>query len=69
MTEPRRSPPRGLLHNTSTRSYYPLWEATRNGIPVGSSGVSGSTTPIGGATVPPNAPVVPPPTEPGASDS
>jgi len=34
------------------------------GTPVGSSGVSGSTTPIGGAIVPPGAPVVPPPTEP-----
>jgi hypothetical protein len=39
------------------------------GTPVGSGGVSGSTTPIGGATVPPTAPVVPPPVEPGASDS
>jgi hypothetical protein len=39
------------------------------GTPVGSSGVSGSTTPIGGATVPPTAPVVPPPTEPEASRS
>lgn len=38
------------------------------GTPVGSGGVSGSTTPIGGATVPPTA-VVPPPPEPGASDS
>jgi len=39
------------------------------GTPMGSSGVSGSTTPIGGATVPPGSPVVPPPTEPPASDS
>jgi hypothetical protein len=39
------------------------------GTPVGSSGVSGSTTPIGGATVPPNVPVVPPVVEPPASDS
>lgn len=39
------------------------------GTPVGSGGVSGSTTPMGGATVPPGAPVVPPPTEPEASDS
>ena len=34
------------------------------GTPVGSAGVSGSTTPIGGAIVPPGAPVVPPPPEP-----
>ena len=34
------------------------------GTPVGSSGVSGASTPIGGAIVPPGAPVVPPPTEP-----
>lgn len=39
------------------------------GTPVGSSGVSGSTTPIGGATVPPGNPVIPPPTEPEASES
>jgi hypothetical protein len=39
------------------------------GTPVGSGGVSGSTTPIGGTYVPPSAPVVPPPPEPGASDS
>ena len=38
------------------------------GTPVGSSGVSGSTTPTGGATVPPGG-VVPPPVEPPASDS
>jgi hypothetical protein len=38
------------------------------GTPVGSGGVSGSTTPIGGATVPPGA-VIPPVTEPEASDS
>jgi len=34
------------------------------GTPVGTTGVSGSTTPIGGATVPPNNPVAPPPPEP-----
>jgi len=34
------------------------------GTPMGTSGVSGSTTPIGGATVPPGTPVAPPPTEP-----
>jgi hypothetical protein len=39
------------------------------GTPVGSSGVSGSTTPIGGSTVPPGVPVVPPPPEPPASKS
>ncbi|UCD10534.1 MAG: hypothetical protein JSU88_07480, partial [Nitrospinaceae bacterium] len=39
------------------------------GTPMGSSGVSGSTTPLGGASVPPGNPVVPPPTEPEASDS
>jgi len=41
------------------------------GTPVGSSGVSGSTTPVGGATVPPGVPVVPPPIDPQppASDS
>ena len=39
------------------------------GTPVGSGGVSGSTTPISGAIVPPTVPVVPPPPEPGASDS
>lgn len=34
------------------------------GTPIGSSGVSGSTTPASGATVPPGAPVVPPEPEP-----
>jgi hypothetical protein len=39
------------------------------GTPVGTSGVSGSTTPIGGANVPVNSPVAPPPPEPEASNS
>jgi hypothetical protein len=42
------------------------------GTPVGSGGVSGSTTPISGAFVPPtatNTTAAPPPPEPGASDS
>jgi hypothetical protein len=39
------------------------------GIPIGSSGVTGATTPIGGATVPPTSGVTPPPPEPEASDS
>ncbi|MFC1719508.1 hypothetical protein ACFL00_00015 [Pseudomonadota bacterium] len=34
------------------------------GTPVGTGGVSGSTTPVGGATVPPGAPVAPAPSEP-----
>jgi hypothetical protein len=39
------------------------------GTPMGTSGVSGSTTPLGGSTVPPGVPVVPPPPEPEASGS
>lgn len=39
------------------------------GTPVGTAGVSGSTTPTGGATVPPTAPIVPPTVEPPASNS
>jgi hypothetical protein len=39
------------------------------GTPVGTGGVSGSTTPTGGATVPPTAPIVPPTVEPPASNS
>jgi hypothetical protein len=39
------------------------------GTPVGSSGVSGSTTPIGGPLVPLGAPAPPPPPDPAASDS
>jgi len=34
------------------------------GTPIGSHGVSGTTTPIGGATVPPSAPSPPPPEQP-----
>jgi hypothetical protein len=39
------------------------------GTPLGSSGVSGSTTPIGGVTIPPGAPVIPPLPEPEVSGS
>jgi hypothetical protein len=39
------------------------------GTPVGTSGVSGATTPLGGATVLPNAPVLPPIPETEVSDS
>ena len=57
----------GYTHIPTTMSFIEpdsLYSRCGPGTPMGSSGVSGESTPEGGSNVPPGAPVVPPPTEP-----